>query len=250
MRGPGGNAGAFFCVLCGPLERWANEPLVRTPSSINVLESLYREFEMKTFFAALAVLATVGSVNAATFTETTDFTNQAGGGFLTPSATPILLSDLGVNTISGSLNASCAPFGSCDSGDWSDSFSFSLAANRAIKSISVSVNNFAASLGGNSLDLTGNEIQLTEGQTSFFSLFSFTNSLTVNTISQIVNTPPDGIYSVNFQALKPQSIADLITADWSYAVELEEIVTSPVPLPGSFWLMLAGLGGVVALRRR
>lgn len=208
---------------------------------------------MKNVILAAAFALSALSAQAATINEgSTDFTNQSIGAVpLSPTPSAFDLSDIGINTVSGSLSATCDPFSqpSCTGGDFSDSFSVFLNPNRAIQSVTFSVFDAVASFGGNDQGQT-NDITFTIAE-------SIGNvAFTLDTISGngsgglfITNAPVNGIFNFAIQASSGPFPTDVISAKWRLDIGVADITPSSVPLPATALLLLGGLAGLGMARR-
>lgn len=194
---------------------------------------------MRRFLMALvAAIVCASTAQAVTVTESTDFKGVG--------ARPTMIGtlDVGVNSVSGSIDGICYAMGhsTCNFflADDGDLFTFDIAAGTQLT---------AASLTISGLSTTG----------------SATPSIVVNTIGDLTSlgNSPNGTFDLlagapvtGTQVIKlfPElskgyRFFDIFKANWSVALTVEAI-PSAVPLPAGLPLLLAGIGGLAALRRR
>lgn len=144
-------------------------------------------------------------------------------------AGPTYVADLGLNTISGSVNGS--PF----SGDYQDNFSIFLPANLVASSVSVSILNFSNQGGAAGLGcFTGAGCFGTGG------FFGLSLPASGSTTSYTATSPWQD---------DPQGGVNLGAFDYTLTFQVAQ-GAAPVPEPATVLLVLPPLAGLVALRRR
>ena len=181
--------------------------------------------------AALGLTFVASTAQAATITETTDFSDSLAS----PTALGTL--DLGLNSISGALSIVCSLTGSCAgiTGDIEDSFSVDIAAGTQLTDVTI---NFRGLRQISSLSASG----------SFFDAIFPSNGGAFSLLSAGSET---GTVSFNIEnAFLGTSGSEVNTYRLDLTVAAIPGTPTPVPLPAGFPLLLAGLGGFAALRKR
>ncbi|WP_425041572.1 VPLPA-CTERM sorting domain-containing protein [Primorskyibacter sp. S187A] len=150
----------------------------------------------------------------------------------------------GFSFVSGGLAGECVP-GDCNNdigGDTQDSFFFTIADGFQLDEISV------ATEGGGPEDLTIS-FSLREAMQPYTSLGFGTFEINESGLVDFDDPLAAGTYSFSAFGQSASEAGDF-DAFWAVAFVVSAATTAPVPLPASAPLLLAGLGGVWALRRR
>jgi len=181
--------------------------------------------------AALGLTFVASTVQAVTISETTDFSDSTGS----PTALGTL--DLGLNSISGTVNQFCDRVtGSCSIvlGDDTDAFSVDIAPGTHLTDVVLNV----LRIQGGDLNVDG----------SLFDLAFPPSAGTFNLLSADSATGT-AVFDVFFQHDGRSTFAD---ARYRFDLTVAALPGSPsaVPLPAGLPLFLAGLGGFAFLRKR
>ncbi|MEJ6394055.1 VPLPA-CTERM sorting domain-containing protein [Gymnodinialimonas sp. 2305UL16-5] len=219
---------------------------------------------MKTLICAAVLAATSGIAHATTITEIDDF---AGATISPPMSAPGAIYDfsgIGAYSVSGSLNWLCA--GECDQNDPADIFAFNMGPNRAVEDITLTMTNLTASGGGaqfsdgsvsGTFGLTVGDVTLTSPGAVGFATTSFSGAF--SDAVNVVTSYPEGLVHVLGVGIAPGGLLTLfsdaqVTADWQISFNVVDTSSgpgpAPVPLPATGILLVAGLGGLAAWRRR
>lgn len=189
--------------------------------------------------AALSLsMAAPASAATLSITETSDFADNLVG-----ISSSVGTTGLGTNTISGQVNGLCLG-NQCDLvpiGDRHDSFQFEVAAGQQLAGITSATS---------STGLAGLTFGYTLSQfTTMFETLETTTALadSLATISTSIYGP--GTYFLSIFGSTSSETGDY-AADWTMNLNVTSPSVSPVPLPASAPLLLAGLGLIAGLRRR
>lgn len=183
--------------------------------------------------AALGLTFIASTAQAATITETTDFSNSSAS----PTALGTL--DLGLNSVSGSLSLDCVLTGSCFGviGDTQDSFLVDIAAGTQLTDVTLNLLNDLPSTDVFSANspLLGDIASISDA--GAFSLLS------AGSETGAVRFDVSAVFSPSTSFTQASYRLDLTVA----AIPG---MPAAVPLPAGLPLLLAGLGGFAFLRKR
>jgi hypothetical protein len=200
--------------------------------------------------AALTIAA--NNVHAATISETSDFENQLTNSILTPVSPAFDFSQIEAYSISGSLNTTCDGLSGQCADDFSDVFSFNMGLNRKIENAFITITNAVAEFEEFFPGSFGGVLNLSVGSGGIAG-FGFSDFAGDGTFGgPLVSSLPEGLTHTFGISVRNSGFSDTISADWNISFDVVEIdpEISPVPLPAGGLLLLSGLSGFVALRRR